>query len=131
MPLLRQCLLNTLLVRLRAIARFWEIQLYTRRQREVALELAEAMVSAQSPGEPVAGLVSKARRELEASRTEEAYWWAGVALNGLGMTDAAVAAASAVADGVAVWALEWLGGRPRTLLVPVPQRASRRVPWGG
>ncbi|MGD8969160.1 MAG: hypothetical protein PVI07_16770, partial [Anaerolineae bacterium] len=43
MPLLRQCLLDTYLVRLRAIARFWEIDLAARRQREVALELAEAM----------------------------------------------------------------------------------------
>jgi hypothetical protein len=43
MPLLRQCLLDTYLVRLRVIARFWEIELTARRQREVALELAEAM----------------------------------------------------------------------------------------
>ena len=43
MPLLRQCLLDTYLVVLRAIADYWEIPLTTRRQREVALELTEAM----------------------------------------------------------------------------------------
>lgn len=43
MRLLRQSLLNTHLVHLRAIAEFWEIQLTTSRQRDVALELSEAM----------------------------------------------------------------------------------------
>jgi hypothetical protein len=43
MLLLRQCLLDTYLVRLRVIAQFWEIELTARRQREAALELAEAM----------------------------------------------------------------------------------------
>ncbi len=45
MPMLRQSLLDTYLVRLRAIARFWEIPLTTSRQREVALELTEAMAN--------------------------------------------------------------------------------------
>ncbi|MGD8998211.1 MAG: helicase-associated domain-containing protein [Anaerolineae bacterium] len=48
MPTLRQCLLDTYLVRLRAIARFWEIEVAARRQREMALELAEAMRSPQA-----------------------------------------------------------------------------------
>ncbi|MGD2148457.1 MAG: helicase-associated domain-containing protein [Anaerolineae bacterium] len=43
MPDLRQCLLDTYLVRLRAIARFWGIELTARRQRAVAIELSEAM----------------------------------------------------------------------------------------
>ncbi len=40
---LRQCLLDTYLVRLRAIAQFWDIELTATRQREAALELAQAM----------------------------------------------------------------------------------------
>jgi hypothetical protein len=43
MPSLRQCLLDTYLVRLRAIARFWGIELTARRQREAGIELSEAM----------------------------------------------------------------------------------------
>ncbi|MBS3784667.1 MAG: helicase-associated domain-containing protein [Anaerolineae bacterium] len=43
MPLLRQCLLDTYLVRLRAIARFWNVELTATRQREAAFELEEAM----------------------------------------------------------------------------------------
>jgi hypothetical protein len=48
MPLLRQSLLDAYLVRLRAIARFWEIPLATNRQREAALELAEAMANREA-----------------------------------------------------------------------------------
>jgi len=48
MPLLRQSLLDTYLVRLRVIARFWEIPLSVSRQRGVALELAEAMVDPEA-----------------------------------------------------------------------------------
>jgi hypothetical protein len=48
MPTLRQCLLDTYLIRLRAIARFWEIDVTARRQRETALELAEAMDRAEA-----------------------------------------------------------------------------------
>ena len=43
MRLLRQSLLDTDLVHLRAIAEFWEIQLTTSRQRDVALELSQAI----------------------------------------------------------------------------------------
>jgi len=43
MPLLRQSLLDTNLVRLRAMALFWEIPLTVSRQREAALELTEVM----------------------------------------------------------------------------------------
>ncbi|MGD9029679.1 MAG: helicase-associated domain-containing protein [Anaerolineae bacterium] len=45
---LRQCLLDTYVVHLRAIAGFWGIELTARRQREMALELAEAMVSPEA-----------------------------------------------------------------------------------
>jgi hypothetical protein len=48
MLLLRQCLLDTYLVRLRAIARFWQVDLTTSKQREVALELVEAMVNPET-----------------------------------------------------------------------------------
>ena len=41
---LPQCLLDVNLVRLRAIAHFWDVELTTNRQREVASQLAEAMV---------------------------------------------------------------------------------------
>jgi len=40
---LHQCLLDTDLVRLRVIARFWDVELTTKRQRDVAAQLAEAM----------------------------------------------------------------------------------------
>lgn len=43
MPLLRQALLDTYLIRLRTIARFWGIPLTGSGQREVALELTQAM----------------------------------------------------------------------------------------
>lgn len=43
MRTLRQCLLDTYLVRLRAIARFWDVDLQNTRQRDVAIELSEAL----------------------------------------------------------------------------------------
>ncbi len=48
MTLLRQCLLDTYLVRLRVIAQFWDIELTATRQREAALELALAMADPQT-----------------------------------------------------------------------------------
>jgi len=45
---LHQCLLDTDLVRLRAIARFWGMELTTSRQRDVAAQLAEAMATPEA-----------------------------------------------------------------------------------
>ncbi|MBM4047417.1 MAG: hypothetical protein FJ279_20110 [Planctomycetes bacterium] len=51
--------------------------------------LCEATAAAESPGAAVAWLVDKARRELAAGRFAEAHWWASVALDALGLGDAA------------------------------------------
>ena len=45
---LHQCLLDTELVRLRVIARFWSVELTASRQREVATQLAEAMAAPEA-----------------------------------------------------------------------------------
>jgi hypothetical protein len=66
MPLLLQCLLDTYLVRLRAIARFWEIELVARRQREVAIELAEAMVNPETLARTWGALPLDQRQALRA-----------------------------------------------------------------
>lgn len=66
MPLLRQCLLDTYLVRLRAIARFWEIELTTTRQREAALELAEAMADPEAIARASEALPEEQRQALSA-----------------------------------------------------------------
>jgi hypothetical protein len=66
MPLLRQCLLDTYLVRLRAIARFWDIELTASKQREAALELAEAMSNAETLARAYNALSEEERRALRA-----------------------------------------------------------------
>jgi hypothetical protein len=66
MPALRQRLLDTYLVRLRAIARFWEIKLAARRQREIALELAEAMEDAEAVTRAWKALTLEQRQALRA-----------------------------------------------------------------
>jgi hypothetical protein len=45
MRTLHQCLLDSSLVRLRAIARFWDVELTAKRQRDVADQLAQAMAT--------------------------------------------------------------------------------------
>ncbi len=66
MPILRQSLLDTYLVRLRAIARLWEIPLSASRQREVALELAEAMADPDAIEHAHAQLTDDQRDALDA-----------------------------------------------------------------
>lgn len=66
MPLLRQCLLDTYLVRLRAIARFWEVELTTSRQREAALELEEAMSRPETIVRAFKALSEEERQALQA-----------------------------------------------------------------
>jgi len=63
---LRQCLLDTVLARLRAIARFWDIELTTTRQREGALELAEAMDDPQAVARVRESLPPEERQALDA-----------------------------------------------------------------
>ncbi len=65
MPRLRQSLLDTYLVRLRAIARFWEIPLTTSRQRDVALELTKAMANPQAIQRARARLPDDQRQALQ------------------------------------------------------------------
>jgi hypothetical protein len=45
---LHQCLLDTDVIRLQAIARFWDVELTTSRQRDVATLLAEAMATPEA-----------------------------------------------------------------------------------
>ena len=45
---LQQCLLDTHLIRLQAIARFWDVELTTSSRRDAATQLAEAMVVPQA-----------------------------------------------------------------------------------
>ena len=66
MPLLRQCLLDTYLVRLRAIARFWNVELTATRQREVALELEEAMSDPEAVARAYETLSNEERQALGA-----------------------------------------------------------------
>lgn len=66
MLLLRQCLLDTYLVRLRVIARFWQIELTSSKQREVALELAEAMANQEPLVRAYQALTARQRRALRA-----------------------------------------------------------------
>jgi hypothetical protein len=58
-----------------------------RQTAESAVGLCESMAAASKPSEPVRRLVGNAKRELAAERFDEAYWWASVALNALGMPD--------------------------------------------
>ena len=68
-------------------------------QAEEAVNLAEAMAAAGPSDGPIRGLLRAARRELEAGNAAEATWWATVALNALGMTDAAIERALAGPEG--------------------------------
>lgn len=54
-----------------------------------AVELCEAM-GRSSASKPLAALVKKARRELDADRPAEAYWWASVSLSALGLNENAI-----------------------------------------
>jgi len=66
MLLLRQCLLNTYLVRLRAIADFWQVELTASKQREVALELKEAMTDPETVARAYQALTEQQRQALHA-----------------------------------------------------------------
>lgn len=63
---LRQCLLDTYLVRLRAIARFWDIDPTESHQREAALELAEGMSRAERIADVHGALLEEETRALDA-----------------------------------------------------------------
>ena len=63
---LDQCLLDVDLVRLRAIARFWDVELTTNRQQEAAAQLAEAMVRPETVADAWEVLPDDQRRALEA-----------------------------------------------------------------
>ena len=65
---------------------------------DTAVSLSESMAASEEQAETVVTLVEKARRELDAGRTDEAHWWASVALNALGMTDQAIDAATRAPD---------------------------------
>ena len=65
-----------------------------RQQATAAVELAEAMSLAMTPSDTVTALLRKARRELDGHRFDTSAWWAGVTLNALGMSDAAIAAST-------------------------------------
>ena len=67
-------------------------------QAIAAVDLCETMAGTKAAG-PTASLRNKARIALDAGRNGEAYWWATVSLNTLGMTDAAIAAETAQDDG--------------------------------
>ncbi len=62
---LHQCLLDTDLVRLRVIARFWDVELTTSRQRDVAAQLAEAMATPEAVTSAWDALPDDRRRALE------------------------------------------------------------------
>ena len=64
-----------------------------------AVELAEAMSLSMTPGDTIVTLLQKARRELDSGQFDRATWWAGITLNTLGMSDAAIAASTAGATG--------------------------------
>ncbi len=62
-----------------------------------AVELCEAM-GRSSASKPLATLVKKARRELDAGRPADAYWWASVSLSALGLTDDAIVDATSAVE---------------------------------
>jgi hypothetical protein len=66
MRTLQQCLLDSDQVRLRAIARFWDVELTTSRQRDIALQLAEAMTAPEAVAAAWEALPEDERRALEA-----------------------------------------------------------------
>ena len=63
---LDQCLLDVDMVRLRAIARFWDMELMTSRQQEAAAQLAEAMARPETIADAWEVLPDDQRRGLEA-----------------------------------------------------------------
>lgn len=65
-----------------------------RQRAEAAVQICEAAAASEPPSRVVAALIERARRELDAGRPAEAFWWAGVALPALGMTEEAIAAAA-------------------------------------
>ena len=65
-----------------------------RRRAEAAVQICEAAAASEPPSRVVAALIKRARRELDAGRPAEAFWWAGVALPAMGMTEEAIAAAT-------------------------------------
>nr|HID12803.1 hypothetical protein [Anaerolineae bacterium] len=66
MRTLHQCLLDTDLVRLRVIARFWDVELTTSRRRDVAAQLAEAMAAPEAVISAWDALPDDQRQALEA-----------------------------------------------------------------
>lgn len=71
MPRLRESLLDTSLVRLRVIADFWEIPLTSSRQREVALELTEALDDPDAVGFALGKLTDDQEQALRALLASE------------------------------------------------------------
>jgi hypothetical protein len=65
-----------------------------RRRAEAAVQICEAAAASEPPARGVATLIERARRELDAGRPAEAFWWAAVALPAMGMTEEAIAAAA-------------------------------------
>lgn len=63
---LHQCLLDTDLIQLQAIARLWDVELTTNRQREVAGQLAKAMAQPEAVTDAWEVLSDDLRRPLEA-----------------------------------------------------------------
>ena len=66
MQSLHQCLLDTDPVRLRAIARFWNVELTSSRQRDIAAQLAEAMAAPAATRHAWQTLPDDQRQALEA-----------------------------------------------------------------
>ncbi|MCX6907544.1 MAG: hypothetical protein NTY01_05820 [Verrucomicrobia bacterium] len=69
-----------------------------RRRAEAAVQICEAAAASEPPSRVVAALIERARRELDAGRPAEAFWWAGVALPAMDMTEEAIAAAATPAE---------------------------------
>jgi hypothetical protein len=65
-----------------------------RRRAEAAVQICEAAAASEPPSRVVAALIERARRELDAGRPAEAFWWAGVTLPAMGMTEEAISAAA-------------------------------------
>ncbi len=63
-----------------------------------AVELCLAMAASAQQPKPVLTLIDRAEGHLDAGRPDEAYWWATVALNSLGMADDAVDAATEIPE---------------------------------
>jgi hypothetical protein len=66
MRALHQCLLDTDLIRLRVIARFWDVELAANRRRDVAAELADAMTALEVVASAWEALPDGQRRALGA-----------------------------------------------------------------